>query len=267
MARATKLTLSFHKIRLVFIFRRFKTQKANRSKKTRQLVVPLYGLPFKELAITKSRIKPRKKHSPLLKLLTQPYFLLLLLGIVGAGYFGLNLKDAPVIKLASKTHASELTSTPTKEAKHLDRSLPVRISIPAINLDTALDQVGLKPDGSLEVPADPYMAGWYINSPTPGEIGPAVIDGHVDQVGDIAIFWRLRELKPGDTIEISRQDGSTAKFKAGFLEQFSQDNFPTQKVYGNINYAGLRLITCGGIFNPATGHYSDNIVVFASLSN
>lgn len=262
MARAKKLTLSTKKTRLVFTFRRFKTQKSNRSKRAKQVVLPLYGLPYREVAIVRSRIGRRKKRQPLLKLLTQPYLLLIVGALIGVGYFGFHLKKAPEIKLVSTTHT---TASTKKETKHLSRSVPERISIPAIDLDTALAQVSLKADGSLQVPSDPYMAGWYQGSPTPGEIGPAVIDGHVDQVGGIAIFWRLRDLKPGDTISISRQDGSTATFKVDSLEQFAQDNFPTDKVYGNISYAGLRLITCGGIFNTATGHYSDNIVVFATL--
>jgi sortase (surface protein transpeptidase) len=218
-------------------------------------------MPYREVAIAKSHIGRRKKHQPLAKLLTQPYLLLIVIGLIGMSYFGFNLRKAPEIRLTS-SNTAQVAKKPTR---HLSRSVPTRIRIPAIDLDTSLAQVGLKADGSLQVPSDPYMAGWYTGSPTPGEAGPAVIDGHVDRVGGIAIFWRLRELKPGDVIEIDREDGITAKFKITSLEQFSQASFPTQKVYGNTGYAGIRLITCGGVFSTATGHYSDNIVVFGNL--
>lgn len=262
MARATKLTLSIHKTRLVFTFRRFKTQKANRSKRLQQVVIPIYGLPYKELAIAKSRIGRRTKGANLANLLIQPYLLMVVLSLAGIGYFGIHLTEAPKIQLASNQTRETVKPKP---AKHLNRSPPTRLQIDAINLDAPLAQVGLKADGSLQVPSDPSMAGWYRGSPTPGEIGPAIIDGHVDRIGGIAIFWRLRELQPGDVIRIDRQDDTTAQFKVDNLQQFAQDGFPSQRVYGNINYAGLRLITCGGVFNSATGHYSDNIVVFASL--
>jgi sortase (surface protein transpeptidase) len=111
-----------------------------------------------------------------------------------------------------------------------------------------------------------YVTGWYKYSPTPGELGPAIIVGHVDSYKGISVFWRLRELVPGDTIDITRADGSVAKFQVNSLQQFDQTNFPTQAIYGDINYAGLRLITCGGTFNRKTGHYDHNMVVFASLA-
>jgi hypothetical protein len=259
MARAKKLTLSVKKTRLVFTFRRFKTQKSNRSKRVSQIVLPLYGLGYREVAIVKSHIGRRKKRQQLVR----PSLALTVIGLIGIGYFGLHLKTAPEIKLVSSHTNSSIHAN--KGTIHLSRSVPTRIRISSIDLDTALSQVGLKADGSLQVPSDPYMAGWYQGSPTPGEIGPAVIDGHVDQVGGIAIFWRLRDLKPGDIIEIDRSDDSTAKFQVTSLEQFTQDNFPTHKVYGNVNFAGIRLITCGGIFNAQTGHYSDNIVAFGAL--
>jgi LPXTG-site transpeptidase (sortase) family protein len=122
---------------------------------------------------------------------------------------------------------------------------------------------------SASQPTTPNSAtdvGWYRNSPTPGEIGPSVIVGHVDYVHvGPAVFWNLNKLQAGDIFEVQRVDGSTMKFKVDSVKQFSQSNFPTNEVYGNINYAGIRLVTCGGTFNSQTHHYSDNTVVFGSL--
>jgi sortase (surface protein transpeptidase) len=151
-------------------------------------------------------------------------------------------------------------------SKTLSKSQPVRIKIQRLGINAPIINLGLKSDGSLGTPNSATETGWYKNSPTPGEIGPSIIVGHVDYVNyGPAVFWKLNQLVPGDIVEISRTDGSIAKFKVDSLKQFSQNNFPTEKVYGNINYAGIRLITCGGTFNSNTGHYSDNTVVFGRL--
>ena len=108
------------------------------------------------------------------------------------------------------------------------------------------------------------IAAWYDGSPTPGERGPSVIVGHVDTYRGPAVFFYLKELQPGQKLYIDREDGSRVTFKVDRMILVDQDAFPTQEVYGNIDYAGLRLITCGGAFNPATGHYLQNTVIFAT---
>lgn len=263
--RVTKLTLSYRATRLVISFRRFRTKKSNRSKANGQVVIPLYKLPYKEIVISKRRIGRQTRRQGLARgLFAQPSVPLMIVGIIGVTYFSLHLKSSPDLKLVSSKPAASVAVK--KESEHMSSSVPTRIRIASIDLDAPMQAVSLKSDGSLSVPSDPYVTGWYQGSPTPGEIGPSVIDGHVDRIGGIAVFWRLRELKPGDIIEVDRANGSTARFVVDSLEQFSQDNFPTQKVYGNIEYAGIRLITCGGVFNIATRHYSDNTVVFGHLS-
>jgi len=124
--------------------------------------------------------------------------------------------------------------------------------------------LGLRADGSLEVPPSGFPAGWYTGGPTPGELGPAIIAGHIDWNGP-GVFFRLRDLKPGDHVTITRADGSKPVFRITRVAQFPKNKFPTNLVYGNIDHAGLRLITCGGSFNNQTGHYEDDIVAFADL--
>lgn len=144
-------------------------------------------------------------------------------------------------------------------------SRPVRLQIPAIGADSPLLDLGLQADGTMEVPPDAGTVGWFTGGPTPGELGPAVIVGHVDWAGAPGIFYDLRELSAGSEIVITRADGTTAEFEVSSTEQFPKDDFPTAAVYGNIDHAGLRLITCGGSFDPAARSYLDNIVVFAKL--
>jgi hypothetical protein len=167
----------------------------------------------------------------------------------------------------SATSQSVVPSVPAPTpvvAAHLARSKPVRLQIPAIGVDSTLMDLGLNADGTMQVPPQGFPAGWYTGSPTPGELGPAIIAGHVDWTGP-GVFYNLRKLRPDDTVSVTREDGSVASFRVTRVEQFAKDKFPTDLVYGNIDFAGLRLITCSGSWNKQTHHYEDNIVVFADL--
>jgi sortase (surface protein transpeptidase) len=152
----------------------------------------------------------------------------------------------------------------------LPRSKPVRIDVPVIDVHSTLQYLGLTPEGTLMVPAPgPHYneAGWYKYSPTPGSVGPAVIAGHIDSAAQgPSVFFNLGDLEPGDKIFISRVDGLVAVFKVDGVRRYPKVDFPTRLVYGKTHHAALRLITCGGPFDYATGHYTDNIVVFASLA-
>lgn len=151
----------------------------------------------------------------------------------------------------------------------LPASSPNSITIPAIGVHSPLSQVGLDSDGHLEVPQpgpDYNKAAWYRGSPTPGQLGPAVIEGHVDSAADgPSVFFKLGAMRPGDMVSITRADGTTAVFRTDGVQRYPKDAFPDQFVYGNTTNAQLRLITCGGTFDRQSGHYTDNIVVFITL--
>ncbi len=145
------------------------------------------------------------------------------------------------------------------------RSTPIRVQIPAIGVDSALMQLGLQPDGSLQVPPAGFPAGWYTGAPTPGERGPAILAGHVDWGGQPGVFYHLRDVRPDAEVTVTRQDGTKAVFRVTQVKEYPKDTFPTDVVYGNIDHAGLRLITCGGPFDRQAHSYEDDIVVFADL--
>ena len=115
------------------------------------------------------------------------------------------------------------------------------------------------------MPEDPADPGWFTGAPTPGALGPAVIAGHVTWDGDPAVFHRLGAMRRGDHVSVTRKDGNTAIFTVTRVDQFSKSRFPSQAVYGPIDHAGLRLITCGGTYDAARNRYLDNVVVFARL--
>jgi sortase (surface protein transpeptidase) len=194
--------------------------------------------------------------------------LLVVAGLVGTIYFGTDVFRArPNLTIYSPPAPSFETAKPLPllKAKTFPKSEPVSIKVPSINMDVSLITVGRNQDNTLEVPSSAGIPGWYRLSPTPGELGPSIIVGHVDSPDGPAVFWRLRELSAGQIIEIKRADNTTVRFKVTRVHQFEQDNFPTDEVYGNIDHSGLRLITCGGTFSRLSGQYSHNTVVFASL--
>lgn len=191
---------------------------------------------------------------------------LLVIGIIGAIYFGF-YGQRPVVSSVSLPAPKQDISPPSNTSGGLSRSEPVSLRAPSVGINTSLITLGTEADGTLETPDAYDVAGWYKYSPTPGQIGPSVIVGHVDNYKGPAIFYRLKDLKAGDILEVTRANGSVVKFKVDGVQQFQQDNFPTAQVYGNIKYAGLRLITCGGQFNRSTGEYLANTVVFASKTD
>ncbi|MGI5185783.1 class F sortase [Dactylosporangium sp. CA-152071] len=147
-------------------------------------------------------------------------------------------------------------------------SVPVHLEIPAIGVSTALMGLGLNPDGTIEVPPlrAKAPAGWYRQLAAPGEVGPAVVLGHVDTRSDgPAVFYRLRDLRPGDEVSVRRADGRTAVFGVDRVEEYAKAQFPSDEVYGAVDRPVLRLITCGGTFDRLRRSYRGNVVVFATL--
>jgi len=145
---------------------------------------------------------------------------------------------------------------------------PVSLTIPLIGVQTNLMTLGLGRDGTLQVPPPNMVsvAGWYTGSPRPGAIGSSIIVGHIDgDAGNVkGVFFRLRQLSAGDKIYVKRADGTLVEFRVTSIQQYPKDHFPTEAVYGPVPDPELRLITCGGAFDPATGHYVLNLVVYAT---
>ncbi len=152
----------------------------------------------------------------------------------------------------------------------LQRSLPVSVAVPAIGVNSKLLHLGVNSDGTIQVPSLHSRAGeaaWYKYSVTPGQIGASVIEGHLDSYQGPAVFFRLGALRPGDRIDVTLADRVTAVFRVTGVRQYLKSSFPAKTIYGATSYAALHLITCGGAFDYATGHYLGSTVVFASLTS
>ena len=150
--------------------------------------------------------------------------------------------------------------------KNLSQSPPIKIVIPAIKVSTTkFLKVGIDADGLMEVPKTASTVAWFTGSPSPGELGPSVIVGHVDMSGKPGVFFNLKLLKQGDPITVTRADGNIVKFLVTKIASYPKIEFPTEEVYGDIDYAGLRIITCGGAFDKKSKHYLSNIIVFAKM--
>ena len=164
----------------------------------------------------------------------------------------------PVTDGRGRTRRATATTTPVPA--------PSVVAIPSIGVQSRLIKLGLNADHSLQVPKSYSLAGWYTRGAAPGEVGPAVIVGHYDSVDGPAVFYRLKELRAGQTVHVRRADGSIVKFAVDRVKRFGKDDFPTDDVYGRVDRPELRLITCGGSFDYRTRHYRDNVVVFAHMS-
>jgi len=141
---------------------------------------------------------------------------------------------------------------------------PVSLTIPLIGVQTQLITLGLTSSGALQVPSSTSVAGWYTGSPKPGAIGSSIIVGHIDSFSGPGVFYRLVQLRPGDKIYVKRANGTLVEFRVTSVQSYLKDRFPTAAVYGPTPDPELRLITCGGTFDYATGHYLSNIVVYAT---
>ena len=141
---------------------------------------------------------------------------------------------------------------------------PVSLIIPLIGVQTQLITLGLTSAGELQVPSSTSVAGWYTGSPRPGAIGSSIIVGHIDSLAGPGVFYRLSELTVGDKVYVRRTDGTLVEFRVTSVQTYLKDRFPTLHVYGPVPDPELRLITCGGAFDAATGHYLSNVVVYAT---
>jgi len=201
---------------------------------------------------------------------------LLLIGGGTAMAVGIAGQDAdPPAPTAARTSESTpipapVPAAPPSEAAPapVPAAPPVSVNIPAIGVQSELLTLGLNPDGTLEVPApgpDYDKAAWFDGSPRPGDVGPAVVEGHVDSAANgPSVFYRLGELAVGDRVEVTRDDGTVVAFVVYETRVVPKDDFPTLDVYGNTDGPELRLITCGGPFDSSVRSYEDNVVVFAS---
>jgi Sortase domain len=166
---------------------------------------------------------------------------------------------------AATSHAHVVTTTTVPPPAVVARSVPIAVRIPAIGLSVWLTQLGLNANGTVEVPTSVKVPGWFSPGPSPGQVGSAVILGHVDSYQGPGVFFQLRTLQPGNQITVNLADGVVATFKVTSVVMYQKTQFPDQQVYGSSGSSELQLVTCGGTFDSQTGHYLSNIVVYSSF--
>ena len=181
-----------------------------------------------------------------------------------AGAVALLSPGAPAPAAAGVPPAATVPAPVVAEAGTEETSAaPVRVRVPAIGVDSELLRLGTDASGVLVPPADFARAGWFAGGAVPGDVGPAVIAGHVDSVDGPAVFSRVRDLVAGDEVLVDRADGTTVRFAVTGVGRYPKEDFPTEAVYGPTPRAELRLVTCGGDFDRSRRSYEDNVVVFA----
>ncbi len=177
----------------------------------------------------------------------------------GPGRASYGLYQVPVVPAP----AGPASALPAPSAGRRPVARPVSLIIPAIGVRTRLVALGITARGALQVPPTTTVAGWYTRSPRPGAIGSSVIAGHVDSYLGPGVFFRLRLLRPAERIYVRRADGTLAVFRVTRVHMYLKSRFPTAAVYGPAPGAQLRLITCGGTFDPELRSYLANVVVYA----
>jgi sortase (surface protein transpeptidase) len=185
-------------------------------------------------------------------------------GVLGLARSGARPADVPrPVARLGVVPSGAAVAAPSPSASQ-PAALPVSLSIPAIDVQTTLIRLGVTAQGTLQVPVSTSVAGWYTGSPRPGDIGSSVIAGHIDSLRGPAVFFRLRLLRPGNLVYVREADGSVAVFRVNSVHIYPKDHFPTAAVYGPSPDAELRLITCGGVFDHATGSYLSNVVAYTT---
>jgi len=209
----------------------------------------------------------RKKEVPELKTTTRHYVRVVAFVVFGIAMGALLMVWAyPYIQNNRGNHQSDEGVASSTSVFALTRSAPTALRIPKINVNTTFETpLGLNEDKSVQVPKSFEKVGWYKYGPTPGEIGPAVILGHVDSYQGAAVFYLLGQLAAGDRVFVTRADGTEAEFEVMYFERYNQAEFPTEKVYGTVSYPALRLITCTGKYIKGEQRYTQNLVVYAKL--
>jgi hypothetical protein len=168
----------------------------------------------------------------------------------------------PPVAAAAPAAPTVMLESTTRQAA----PAPTRVRIPSLGVDSTLAPLGIDAAGALVPPEDFDQAGWFTGGPAPGEVGPAVVAGHVDSWTGPAVFAALAGIAVDDLVVVDRADGTTVRFAVTRVERYSKDDFPTEQVYGPTPAPELRLITCGGAFDRQQGSYRDNVVVYATLA-
>lgn len=143
--------------------------------------------------------------------------------------------------------------------------LPVELQIPAAHIDAPIWQVGEDDDGSMQSPWSDTAVGWFAPGFVPGQPGNAVIAGHVDWVDHAAVFYFLKNLSPGDLVNVTMDDGSVLTFSVDEVDQYDDTDTPMDQIFGDSGQPHLNLITCGGVFDHSTHNYDHRLVVYTTL--
>lgn len=190
--------------------------------------------------------------------------------VAGVGYGLVSLiLGAPGSRPPAAAQPPSGAPTPSSASttQALNHSIPTRLSIPAIGVDGALQQVGVDAArNTLEQPKKPAEAAWYKNSRTPGQTGPAILVGYISTgTKTRGVFAKLGALKPGGQIRVARADGKTVVFTVDSITEYAANELPTDKVFANTAEPTLRIITCGGSLRDTKT--ATNVVVFAHMTS
>jgi LPXTG-site transpeptidase (sortase) family protein len=194
--------------------------------------------------------------------------LFVLAGLAVGSWIWSNYTAGPKTSLSHSTDARAQGNKSATAVAEVPWWKGARLIVPSAHIDAPIETVGKTSDGNMAVPSQNQWddVGWYANGPVPGERGSAVIDGHLDRPGGApAVFWHLRELKPGDVVEVVNHEGKTLHFKVVKLQTYAPQMAPLATIFGNDSGMYLNLITCAGQWVPAEHQTTQRLVVYTEL--
>lgn len=158
---------------------------------------------------------------------------------------------------------TQLAYSNIRDPGGISEGLPIRLKIPAIGVNSAIEDALITPDGRMDVPSGSVNVAWFALGPHPGKVGSAVIGGHfgIDS-GVPKVFYNLDKLKAGDKVYIEDDKGVTLAFIVRRIELFDRNADATTVFTSNDGLAHLNLITCEGIWNQVNDTYPSRRVVF-----
>lgn len=172
--------------------------------------------------------------------------------------------DLPIIALPAATVVPMIAATPAIAAEPLP-DIPVSLSIPSIGVVAPVVNVGLIEGDKLDAPKDGRITGWFELGTVPGNVGNAVIDGHLTLHRTTAIFWNLRKVVKGEFIYVRDTAGATRRFRVTHAETYDVRNAPMQEIFGTTDRRRLNLITCAGKWDRSLNHYDKRLIVYSEL--
>lgn len=164
---------------------------------------------------------------------------------------------------ASSSPAPTVAASPATLPPVRPVSVPTQVAISSIDAELSVIPTGVTPDGLMEIPEDPRVAGWYRYGPDPlSDAGAVVVSAHIDSKERVGPLARLGQVSPGDEVVVTTA-GEEVRYVIERVDSYPKTVIDLDAVFTRDGAPRLHIVTCGGEWDASTGSYEDNIVAVA----